>query len=90
MSEFIRLCGVWKNKSGKGHSGSLGGARIFVFKNEDKKNENEPDLHICVAKQDRDSGGGSRDDRGGGGGNSGGSRGGGGGSRGNQYDDDEF
>ena len=62
MSDLIRLTGLWMNegKDGEKHmQGSLGGARLFVFKNKHKKSDSDPDYVACVApkqqQQDGDS-----------------------------------
>ena len=46
----IRLTGLWENsKDGKRWlSGSLGGGRLMIYRNENKKNEKEPDFNVYL------------------------------------------
>ena len=52
MSDLIRLTGLWMNEGKDGEKymqGSLGGARLFVFKNKHKKSDSDPDYVACIA-----------------------------------------
>lgn len=59
MSDFRKITGLWRNRSGKGYSGGLKdevtippGARLFVFKiPEDKRKPNGPELELVWAPQ---------------------------------------
>ena len=53
MSDLVSLCGLWKNSSEKGDylSGTLGGARVVVFKNTYKKEPKHPDYQMYVSKR---------------------------------------
>lgn len=48
----VELCALWKNESKGGetyYSGTLGGARVLVFKNKNKgDNEKAPDLKVYL------------------------------------------
>lgn len=54
--DLISLCGLWKQTSKTGVSylsGSLGGCRVMVFRNENKKDEKSPDYSVCLAPRER-------------------------------------
>lgn len=57
---MITLTGLWLGKTRNGESmmsGNLGyGARIFVFKNKNKRNDKDPDYNLVVAEKTRDGG----------------------------------
>lgn len=49
-SGFVPLTGLWKNKE-KGHlSGKSGQTVYFVFPNEHRRNENDPEFRLVVAE----------------------------------------
>lgn len=50
-SNLIRLCGLWKAHGEKGDylSGTLGSAKVFLFKNRSKASEKSPDYFLCLA-----------------------------------------
>lgn len=48
---MIKLTGLWNNTSQKGQqyiSGNLGNAKIIIFPNNDKSQENAPDWYMCM------------------------------------------
>lgn len=56
MSDLVELMALWENrtKAGKPYvSGYLGSATIVGFKNEDKRNEKEPDWKFYISKGKR-------------------------------------
>lgn len=58
MSEykFVNITGLWKNigKNGKEYlSGNLGGAKIFIFENENKKTPQSPSHRLVIAPSRR-------------------------------------
>lgn len=52
-SNLVRVGGLWKSKSGKAITGSLGQARIVIFPNDRKKGERDPDYIMYIAPSDR-------------------------------------
>jgi hypothetical protein len=56
QSELIELCGLWRQRSQSGTdylAGSLGGARIMIFKNTRKETDNQPDYRLLIARRQR-------------------------------------
>ena len=58
--QLIRIGGLWLNesKSGKYMAGSLGGARVLVFRNTKKQKPNEPDYNLFIAPAQKKDGAG--------------------------------
>jgi hypothetical protein len=58
-SGMIKLTGLWlnKTKAGKSYmSGTLGGAKVMIFKNDFKKDgDNQPDYNVFVAAKEQTS-----------------------------------
>lgn len=55
---FKKIGGCWKTKSGKGYSCKLSvalpkDARFFIFKNENKEEDKQPDLNIMQADEEK-------------------------------------
>ncbi len=53
MSEWIKLCGLWKNttKEGKPYlAGYIGGAKMMIFQNSQKEGEKDFDYHVFLAE----------------------------------------
>jgi len=65
-SPMIELTGLWSHRDQKDQlflSGPFGGATVFVFKNNYKEKENQPDYRLCVTRNRRkDDSGGSLED----------------------------
>ena len=70
-TELVELCGLWLNESKAGNkymAGTMGGARVLVFRNEDKEpDSNAPDYRVFVTSRRRSKkgtggGGGGRTD----------------------------
>ena len=64
MSEgMVKITGLWENTGKDGSKylgGTMGVAKVFIFKNNHKQKENDPDYNLYVAKKqerNRDSGG---------------------------------
>lgn len=56
QSDLVNMGGLWKNVSASGTeylSGSFGNAKMMVFKNDKKDNENAPDYRVCFANKQR-------------------------------------
>jgi hypothetical protein len=55
MSDMIKLTGLWLNtKDGKQYfSGSLGGAKVLIFKNDYKKEDKHPDYNLFLVKKEK-------------------------------------
>jgi hypothetical protein len=56
MGEMIKITGLWKNVSEKGEafmSGSLGGAKVLIFKNSFKQEEKHPDYNMFFAAKEK-------------------------------------
>ena len=54
--ELIELTGLWENTSAAGTrylSGNMGGARVLIFFNTDKRSERSPDARLMVSKRKR-------------------------------------
>lgn len=52
---LIKLCGLWtQDKNGKKYmAGNLTATtRLMVFKNENKRNEKDPDYNLCIAQKE--------------------------------------
>jgi hypothetical protein len=49
--DLITICGLWANEGRNGEylSGTLGGARLFVFRNRRKRSDKHPDYVVCMA-----------------------------------------
>lgn len=48
---MINISGMWAKEDKNGqvyYTGSLGGARLMMFKNNKKQNDNSPDYTLCV------------------------------------------
>lgn len=58
---MIKVCGLWLNesKNGKYFSGTLGGIKILIFKNQYKKEDKHPDYNLFFAPKEDKRGGGS-------------------------------
>jgi hypothetical protein len=62
VSKFVKLTGLWKNKSGNGYSGGLredvtipAGGRVFLFKVKDEDlKPNGPVLELCFVPPDEE------------------------------------
>ena len=51
---MIKLTGLWTHFSSTGKeywSGTIGGAKILIFKNESKKEDNQPDYELLIAEK---------------------------------------
>lgn len=62
--QFIKISGLWLNESSKGEkyfSGYLGNARIMIFKNKSKKEDNHPDYNMFVVPPAQEQGSGEND-----------------------------
>jgi hypothetical protein len=56
MSDLVRLTGLWVNetKDGKKYfSGSLGAARVVIFKNDHKETDKHPDYILYLSPSDK-------------------------------------
>ena len=56
MGDMIKLGGLWENESKDGKkyfSGSLGGAKILIFPNKFKEQDNQPDYQMYVAEKQK-------------------------------------
>lgn len=66
QNDMILLGGLWINESASGHkymAGRLGlGGKVLIFRNKNKTNENQPDYHMFLARQQRQNGDGEDDD----------------------------
>jgi len=53
MEGAVRLSGLWRNEGKRGSylSGTLGGGRLYVMKNERKTGEKDPDFLIYLKPQ---------------------------------------
>lgn len=51
--ELVELCGLWALPSGKGFSGSLGGARVLVLENRNRTNDKAPAYRVFLARNER-------------------------------------
>ena len=54
MQGLIEVTGLWtgKDKNGDGYlSGSLGAARVFIFRNKRKEKEAQPDYRLFVTER---------------------------------------
>lgn len=51
--KMITLSGLWKSKSGTSLSGTLGGARLVIFKNNKKTSDKQPDFYLAIAEQQK-------------------------------------
>lgn len=52
MSDLVRLTGLWLNETKDGvkyFSGSLGAARVVIFKNDHKESSKHPDYVLYVS-----------------------------------------
>ena len=58
MSEMINMCGLWATKDKNGNpmmSGKLTySSKIFIFKNTNKKKENDPDFYLKIANVEKE------------------------------------
>lgn len=58
MSEMINVCGLWATKDKNGNpmmSGKLTySSKVFVFKNTNKKKENDPDFYLKIASVEKE------------------------------------
>jgi hypothetical protein len=65
-SDLIHVCGLWSSESRTGAgeylTGSIGGLRLFVFRNRRKESDRHPDYVLCVGQNQRREQ--RRDDRG--------------------------
>ena len=53
---MIRLTGLWKGQTKDGKpklSGTLGGARVIILLNDYKREDAQPDYHLCLAEKER-------------------------------------
>ena len=53
---MINATGLWINKTKNGDeylSGSLGGVKVLIFKNNNKKQENHPDYQMIFAPNEK-------------------------------------
>ena len=53
MSDFVTLCGLWKNTDKSKNysaSGSLGFSKIFIFPNKNKQSDKSPDFFVKVVE----------------------------------------
>lgn len=51
---MLHVTGLWKKTDRNGrtfHVGTLGGLRIFIFENHEKKTENSPDLLLSIGQR---------------------------------------
>ena len=56
MSKIIGITGLWKQTDANGRvylAGSLGFAKILIFRNEKKENERQPDYRFCIAESEK-------------------------------------
>ena len=56
-SDLVEIGGLWLNESKGGEkyfSGSLGSARLIIFKNKFKEADNQPDYRLYVAPRKKD------------------------------------
>jgi|2_EtaG_2_1085320.scaffolds.fasta_scaffold01954_6 hypothetical protein len=54
MSDLIQATGLWFSTNPDSKlvaSGNLGGARVLIFKNNNKKGDRSPDLFLCFGEQ---------------------------------------
>lgn len=52
----VELCGLWEHESKSGSkywSGSLGNAKVLVFRNTNKKNPKSPDMNIYLVPSEK-------------------------------------
>ena len=57
MSDMVKVTGLWENETSRGDkyfSGSIGGAKVLIFKNGYKDKENQPDYILYFANNKRD------------------------------------
>lgn len=58
MSEMINICGLWAGKDKNGNpmmSGKLTySSKIFIFRNNNKKKENDPDYYLKFANVEKE------------------------------------
>jgi hypothetical protein len=61
MSDLVKISGLWANQKQDGevyYTGSLGNAKIVIFKNKFKDTDKHPDMHLYISpskKQDDNS-----------------------------------
>lgn len=56
QESLINVCGLWKHQTNQGeeyYSGTLGGAKILIFKNRHKQEERHPDFNMCMAPKQK-------------------------------------
>jgi uncharacterized protein (DUF736 family) len=56
MVDMVEIGGLWENETRDGetyYSGSLGQAKLLVFRNKNKKSSKHPDFNIFVAPKVR-------------------------------------
>lgn len=54
-SKLINATGLWlqTDKNGNSYmSGTLGGARVLIFKSKDKKSSKHPDYYLCFGSRE--------------------------------------
>ena len=52
----VKLTGLWENTTTKGevyYSGSLGTAKLLIFKNSFKEKDNDPDFNLFLAPKEK-------------------------------------
>lgn len=57
QGKLVQLTGLWKGSDKNGNvtlTGSLGGARLLVFKNNYKKDEKHPDYIVYLAEKQKE------------------------------------
>lgn len=45
---MLKLCALWRSKSGKCYTGRLGNIKMILLKNKYKNEEKQPDLIVCI------------------------------------------
>lgn len=53
MSDLYSACGLWENETKGGDwylSGRMGGLKILIFPNKNKKTPQSPDYSLCIAQ----------------------------------------
>ena len=57
---MLQVCGLWENEDKRGNkylTGSIGGLKVFIFRNEYKEKGNQPDYKMYFGERPNQGGG---------------------------------